>query len=344
MPSLAEAGEQPAAEASPAAAIARGASLGDPNRPRRDCTHEGSPHRHGTRVAYVKDRCRCPDCTAANTAASRTRYRQKAVGRWQPFTDATQVREHLTALRAAGIGVERIAQLTGMSLSHVRGLASSRPERSNATGKVRHNTAARILAIQVGPDCWAGCSRVPALGTRRRLQALARLGWSLELLAAQLGRGPASLRRSMAGDTVTADTARSVASLYARLEWTGPPTTGAEQRAAADAVRREAEARGWLPPLAWDDIDTDPAPPSTPPATATPDIDDVAVERALVGDGVTYEQLTPAEQHTVIAVLTERGRSIRDIAAQLRTTKRTVSRRRVDSLDTSPSALRRRLS
>ena len=32
----------------------------------RDCEHPGHPHRHGTRVAYVIDRCRCEPCTAAN--------------------------------------------------------------------------------------------------------------------------------------------------------------------------------------------------------------------------------------------------------------------------------------
>jgi hypothetical protein len=301
---------------------------GKPSRPRRDCTHERSPHRHGTRVAYVKDRCRCPDCTAANTAASRNRYRQQAVGRWQPFTDAGEVREHVTALREAGIGVERIAQLTGLSLSHIRTLASARPDGSPTAGRVRPDTADRILAIQVGPDARARRSHVPALGTRRRLQALARLGWSLPLLAEQLGRRPTNLRRSMAGDTVTADTARTVAALYARLESTGPPELSMQQRAAAFAARREAKAQGWLPPLTWDDIDTDPAPPPTPPAATELDIDEVAVERALAGDGVTYDKLTRAEQRIVVARLTGRGRSIRDIAAQLSTTKRTVSRRR----------------
>lgn len=331
MPSLAKAAAQPDLQAGSETRSQCGGSPTKPSRPQRNCAHERSPHRHGTRVAYAKDRCRCLDCTAANRAASRMRYRQQAIGRWQPFTDARQVRGHLTTLRAAGIGVERIAQLTGLSLSHVRALASSRPRNSLATVKVRPDTAARILAVQVSPDSRAGRSHVSSLGTRRRLQALARLGWSLELLAEQIGRRPGSLRRSMAGDTVTADTARSVAILYARLESTGPPELSAEQQAAADAVRREAAAQGWLPPLAWDDIDTDPAQPTTPPAANEPDIDHVAVERALAGDGVSYDQLTSAEQQTVIAVLTDRGRSIRDIAAQLRTTKRTVSRRRACS-------------
>ena len=41
----------------------------------RKCSHPQARHRHGTRTAYVKDRCRCTDCTAANTAASRTATR-----------------------------------------------------------------------------------------------------------------------------------------------------------------------------------------------------------------------------------------------------------------------------
>ncbi|MCW2676706.1 MAG: hypothetical protein JWR70_1746 [Modestobacter sp.] len=52
------------------------------------------------------------------------------------------------------------------------------------------------------------------------------------------------------------------------------------------------------------------------------------MKRALAGDNITYANLTPAEQHEVIRRLTARGASIRDIAAQLGTTKRTLSRRR----------------
>lgn len=304
----------------------------DGSRPHRNCTHQGTSHRHGTRIAYVKDSCRCPDCTAANAATSRARYRQQALGQWHPFTHAAPVREHLVALRAAGVGVERIAQLTGLSLSHVRALASAH---AWTTIKVRQDTAARILAVTANPSTRASRSQVPALGTRRRLQALPRLGWPLESIAQQLGRRPASLRRSMAGATVTAHTARTVAELYSRLEGTAPPEQTAEQRNAAAAVRQEAVLRSWPPPLAWDDIDKDPSPTNAPPATSDSDLDPIAIERAIAGDGVTYDQLTPAEQQSAIALLTDRGHSIRAIAAQLHTTKRTVSRRRSER--TAPS-------
>ena len=128
---------------------------------------------------------------------------------------------------------------------------------------------------------------------------------------------------------LTARTAQEVATLYERLWNTRPPQTTVEQRAAADAARAHAAARGWLPPLAWDNIDTDPTPPpATAGASQRNDMDEIAVERALVGDHVTYDDLTTVEQQEVIRRLTARGTSIRDIAAQLGTTKRTVSRRR----------------
>jgi hypothetical protein len=298
-------------------------------RVKRECTHPQARHRHGTRAAYVRDRCRCLDCTAANTAASRTVARKRIYGRWHPYVDAGPVREHIAALRAAGIGVERIAELAGLSVSHIRQLAEHGRDGLPTTQRVRPKTATRVLGIGVGDVSPAPRSRVDATGTRRRLQALIAIGWPAELLADQLGRRLNSLRRSMNCQSVTARTARDVASLYQRLWDLGPPRRTGEQRAAADAAQAQAAAQGWLSPLAWDDIDTDttPAAPISGRSQRN-EIDEIAVERALAGDGVFYDDLTSAEQEEAIRRLTARGRSIRDIATQLATTKRTVSRRR----------------
>jgi hypothetical protein len=295
----------------------------------RECTHPQARHRHGTRAAYVKDRCRCTDCTAANTAASRTATRERIYGRWHPYVDAAPVREHLAALRAAGIGVERIAQLAGLSVSHIRQLAETCHNGRPTTQRVRPSTATRILHIDIHNASRAPRSLVDATGTRRRLQALVAIGWPVELLAEDLGRRPCSLRRSMTSQSVTARTARDVATLYQRLWNVSPPRTTDRERAAADAAQAHAAVQGWLPPLAWDDIDAQPASPTPSDEPSRPnDIDEIAVERALAGDGVLYDDLTSAEQEEVIRRLTAHGKSIRDIAAQLATTKRTVSRRR----------------
>jgi DNA-binding NarL/FixJ family response regulator len=57
-------------------------------------------------------------------------------------------------------------------------------------------------------------------------------------------------------------------------------------------------------------------------------MDEIAIERAVAGDNISYDDLTAAEQQEVVRRLTARGSSVRDIAARLGTTKRTVSRRR----------------
>jgi hypothetical protein len=146
----------------------------------RECSHPHARHRHGTRVAYVKDRCRCPDCTAANTAASRAANRERICGRWQPYLDARRVREHIATARAAGIGVERIACLAGISDSHVRGLAKEGVGASPGTRRVRPRTAARVLNIRIDAASRAPHTRVDATGTRRRLQVLVAIGWTTE--------------------------------------------------------------------------------------------------------------------------------------------------------------------
>jgi hypothetical protein len=180
-------------------------------RVKRACTHVRGHHVHGTRAAYVRDGCRCTDCTAANTAASRTANRQRSYGRWQPFTDAEPVHDHLVALRAAGIGVERIAHLAETSVSQIRQLAAPANGDAPVARRIRPRTAARILSIDVADANRAPHSRVDATGTRRRLHALVAIGWAPELLAAALDRRPSSLRRSMISSSVTARTAQDVA-------------------------------------------------------------------------------------------------------------------------------------
>lgn len=316
--------------------VARRRAARAEQRRERPCRHPHARHTHGSRAAYVRDQCRCPACTAANTAASRTVYRQRAYGRWQPYLDATPVRGHLQALRQTGIGVDRIAALAGTSVSHIRELADpGRPGRPPIR-RVRPETAQRILAVTATDATRAPRSHLAATGSRRRLQALVALGWPLPHLADELGRSPSNLSRSMTAGSVTAATAQQVRDLYHRLTRLSPPQTTAAQRTAAHAARAHAHQHGWRPPLGWDDIDTDPntdtdtrRPGEQPADPDDPDdIDEIAVERAVAGDGIHLTQLTPAEQTEAVRRLTAHGASLRDIAAQLATTTRTVSRRR----------------
>ena len=288
---------------------------------RRDCRHPRAAHQHGTRTAYVADRCRCPDCRRANRDASAARTRAIAFGRWTPFVDPDPARAHIHRLRATGLGIDQVVARSGVASGAVRALVYGDPRTGKPVARIRSQTEARILAV--GSARLAAGTLVDAAGTIRRLQALTAAGWPLPLLAGHLGRRPASLRATMTRGRVTAATADQVALLYARLETVTQPQTTPAERIAAAAARAQAARHGWAPPSWWDDIDTDPGPATSEPGGA--DLDEVAIERAMAGEPV---DLSPAEQAEAVRRLTARGLSVRQIADRLRTSGRTVSRRR----------------
>jgi hypothetical protein len=71
-----------------------------------------SAHRHGTRVAYVADNCRCTPCRVANRAAERQRMAALRSGQWHPLVDATAARTHLKLLRDHGVGLDQIVEIS----------------------------------------------------------------------------------------------------------------------------------------------------------------------------------------------------------------------------------------
>lgn len=93
--------------------------------------------------------------------------------------------------------------------------------------------------------------------TSRKLQALVALGWSYPQLAARLGvRGPrvGHLVRRMHAK-VTTDTAAQVDAIYRDLHMKTPPTGTQQERYAVARAKIAARKSGWVPPLAYDDID-----------------------------------------------------------------------------------------
>lgn len=123
---------------------------------------------------------------------------------------------------------------------------------------------------------------IDGTGTRRRLQALRRLGWSARELTLRLGySGSGQMHYLMHSGTIQRQTADRVAALYAELSMRLPPKT--DGRAAAWAA-----TQGWPPPLAWDEDSIDD--PDALPWTGAGQgrdrelIDDVAISRRLGGD------------------------------------------------------------
>jgi transcriptional regulator with XRE-family HTH domain len=225
---------------------------------------------HGTRARYVMGEgpgktpgCRCEACTAANRAYAGQRERKRAYGRWQPGVGAGRAREHLLGLSAAGIGWKRAAELSGVSTGAVSKLLFGGPGERPPTRRIRPETEQRILAVPLAPRSLAAAAVVDATATRRRLQALVARGYSQAALAARLGIGRSNFSQAAASQ-VTAATERAVSGLYDEL-WNVPPDESTHRaRISASRARNYASARGWAPPLAWDD-DTI-ADPETGPA------------------------------------------------------------------------------
>jgi lambda repressor-like predicted transcriptional regulator len=295
-------------------------------RPIRDCEHTTLRHQHGIRAAYISDRCRCEPCTAANRSDEQKRQRAIAYGRWSPYLEAEPVRQHVRALMAAGIGLRRIAELARLPYGTVASLVYGSP-RSGRTpsGRIRPHTATKLLAITASTEARAPGALVDATGTRLRLQSLVLNGWSLAGLARRLGRSPDHLPSALKATAVTVATAQAVHALFDELWDTAPPTHTHAERVTATKARNRATRQGWLPAMAWDDIDDRTEPPGVDVDGCALDIDEIAVERAMGGDHVP---LTRAERDEAVRRLTSKGYSVRQIAERLGTTTRTVMRRR----------------
>jgi lambda repressor-like predicted transcriptional regulator len=185
-----------------------------------------------------------------------SKYRELRIldGTWKPFVPVQPVRDRIAQLRDQGMSVRSIAHAAGLPLSTITPIAW---EFSNGRSprKVRPEVAAAVLAVTPAIDNLPDGAHVPAVGTVRRIRALQALGWPIDMLAADLDAHVQALSRlCQKSQTVTVARARAVSDLYDRLSMTPGPS---------DISRRRAAARGWLPPLAWDDAEID-TPESNP--------------------------------------------------------------------------------
>lgn len=285
---------------------------------------------HGTYSKYVTEKCRCLHCKRANRDRNRRWARTKAMaalGMADPlWVDAEPVRRHVRSLMAAGMGVPRIQQTSGVSKGVLTRLVYGAPGRGEAPSrKIRPGNAAKLLALRVprpADSALADSALVDATGTRRRLQALVAVGWSGAELMRRIGVIGTDFPKLAHRDRVLARTERAVRALYDQLWDAAPPASTRFARATRSRALSFAAARGWAPPMAWDDATIDD--PAARAATGEPDddgqngdlVDEVAVERAIqTGDP---GHLTAAERTHLVATLLHRGASRTQIARLLR--------------------------
>jgi hypothetical protein len=230
-----------------------------------DDPRHGTPMQPKTRlVAY----CTCPTCEDRRRYARRNyKLRQRGQGR---TTTPARTQAHLKFLHQHGWVNEAIAAECGIGVATVCEIDRGVPKR------IWRTTEAAILTV-TGP---ARGHHVPAHGTRRRLEALAALGWPPKTISARAGLHPGFGRCFFYQnyDRVKASTADAIDAVFRELCMTPAP-----ESAVSAQMRSRAQTQGWLPPLAWDDIDD---PNEVPSVTALPvkdEIDEAAVLRMLDG-------------------------------------------------------------
>lgn len=235
----------------------------------RDCTCPNTHHDHGTRNAYVVDKCRCRPCRDAASTYERRRAKDRAYGR-DAYVDATPVRAHVQSLQAQGMGWKRVADAAALERSVVWKLIYGDPTRDLAPSKrVMPKTRDKILAVTL--DLAPG-RVIDGTGTRRRLQALVTIGWSMSELARRLDVLPSNFGTLIHGrKEVTVATATKARDLYDQLWDTPAPQSGRHGSVPARA-RAYATRMGWAAPLAWDDETID-------DPKATPYVDEVSDAR-----------------------------------------------------------------
>jgi hypothetical protein len=285
-------------------------------------THTCPPdHKHGlTSTCYVVHLCGCRACMDGNARRRRDRYRLLAYGRSQDAHQPIEpIRQHLQALVDTGMIPERIAISAGVGGATVRRLLNSETARF-VTGA----TARKLLAVTPDSSTLAAQGRVNGRGTRRRLQALAAIGWNHHEIARRLGYPRWKVNKALEGAYVDIRVHDDIAALYDELWDQQPPTHTRAQRVGRSYALTVARRHGWLPPLAWDDIDTDPAPPT---AGQEPLLDEIAIELALAGQNV---RLTRDERLEATRRGTERGLSLTQLSDLLGVDVRTIDRDRDD--------------
>lgn len=283
-------------------------------------------HKHNANtICYIQHLCRCDPCTDLMQEREDRRRRLIAYGRYDSgLVDADPVREHVMRLSEYGIGYKRVAQLAGVSVTGVRTLIHGRQEPGPRYGelpkRIGRVKAEKILAVEAKIENLGRRQGVPSQGAVRRVQALVTQGWSITKIGNRLHMSGENFWSIIQKDVIGAGTFRRLADLYEEL-WNQPPPQGTHRdRISVSRAKNYAKARKWLPPMAWDDIDTD---PHAPVADEAVTVDEMAVELILEGEKV---KLSSGERRIAVGRLHALRWSDNRIAETLDVNPRTVFR------------------
>lgn len=169
----------------------------------------GAEREHGTRAKYVVERCRCEDCTAANTA-----YYHQTKRRVAPTTvGAARARRYLRELSAQGVGYKTVADAAGLGRSTVFKILKGevvwiKPDTERAILGVTAANIADGAYVDAGPT-WEIINRLLALG------------WTKAAINRAMGNEGRALQLSR--HRILAVNARAIAALWDKHGHREPP-------------------------------------------------------------------------------------------------------------------------
>lgn len=200
---------------------------------------------HGTASRYQGSRrndnwapCRCEDCRAAYRRDEKVRELRRLRG-IPAYAPIGPVVVHVRVLLESGWTLEGIAREANVSRRALGNWLNKPP------AGVQHDVAARVLALK---PATTGPQLVRALGSARRLQALAAMGWPISWAGPQAGITDTYARLLVRGRhrSVGAAVAARIDAVYRRHCMIPGPS---------EFARGHARRNQWVTAVAWDDID-----------------------------------------------------------------------------------------
>ena len=215
---------------------------------------------------------------------------------------AAPLRTHVNALIGLGWGTPAI-----LAAARVDGTPTALLLIANGRSLRAERKFEPILRLPVTLNCPSHVPDhmlVPSLGATRRVRALMALGWRHEDITAMIGGRSSHHLSAHRHKTINAHDWRLVDAAYEAMSGTPGPS---------EKSRRRAAKQGFVPPLAWVDID-DPSEERTA-SEARPNgragLDLVRVSEVL--DGGWRLATTPKEKAEVVRRWTQQGRPLAEL-------------------------------
>lgn len=163
-----------------------------PTVPNDACAHKQASHWHGTHACYVHDRCRCEDCRAANARYEKSRAKWLAGVVEQPYVDADQARKLIEELQNKGLGLKRIAAVSGVSHGALWKLVYGKNGRPSK--RCRQETVDKLTealdALLWEEATVADGAKVDATEAKLIVKELVARGWTRTAIASRIAGEP----------------------------------------------------------------------------------------------------------------------------------------------------------